>query len=105
MARRIIYSSSQGRYYIQTLAGFVWVYISGVSLASSDPWASEVLSYVLPEAYRPGIVVQGPLQTANGASTTGALVVNTDGRIEVRNMGGPGSTDTRFGMVVYPVDF
>lgn len=105
ISRKILYSSSTGRYYVQAKSGLVWVYVAGVSLASADPWASERLSYILPAAYRPGITVQGPLQTANGASTTGAVVVNTDGSIDVKNVGSSGSTDQRFGMVVYPVGF
>lgn len=83
----------------------MWVYIAGVSISSADSWATERLSYTLPAAYRPGITVQGPLQTANGASTTGTVVVNTDGSIDVKNVGNAGSTDQRFGMVVYPVSF
>lgn len=72
---------------------------------ASDPWASETLTYRLPEAYRPGMTVRAPLQTLNGGSTTGTITVNSDGTIVVGNSGGAGSSDSRFGFVMYPIGF
>lgn len=70
-----------------------------------DSWANEQLTYTLPEEYTPGIEVTAPLVTANGASTTGYVRVQTDGKIIVGNYGGTGSTDVRQGFVMYPKDF
>lgn len=72
---------------------------------ASDPWASETLTYRLPETYRPGMPVRAPLQTLNGGSTTGTITVNSDGTIVVGNSGGAGSSDSRFGFVMYPIGF
>ena len=72
---------------------------------TSDSWATETLTYRLPEAYRPGMPVSAPLLTTNGASTTGMVTVNADGTIVVRNAGGAGSSDSRSGFVMYPIGF
>lgn len=56
------------------------------------------------EAYRPKYEISNPLMVTNGASHTGFLVVTAGGVVSVRNMGGSGSSDTRNGIVCWPVE-
>lgn len=81
----------------------VWVYAWGVATGSGS-WDSTTCPYVLPEKYRPSLShITAPVVTTNGSSWTGYLVVNSQGQIMVSNRGNAGSTDARYGVLIYPV--
>lgn len=101
-ATRLYYDYDAG-WVVYTNNVVVWVYSWGTATSSSS-WATTTCPYVLPEAYRPHFGhVSAPVTTANGSAWTGALDVQTDGHIVVRNLGNAGSTDMRYGFVCYPV--
>lgn len=65
-------------------------------------WDAKQCKYVLPEAYRPPIEVNGMCCVANG-QTARTLIVQANGIIRVANMGSTGSSQGCVGTVVYPI--
>lgn len=81
----------------------VWVYAWGVSTGSGS-WDSKTCPYVLPEKYRPRLShITTPTSVNNGGSWTSVMSVNSQGQISVKNYGNAGSTDARYGVLLYPV--
>nr|DAQ46836.1 MAG TPA: hypothetical protein [Caudoviricetes sp.] len=68
----------------------------------SEPWASTDCPYTIPEQYRPTETVYAAATTRDGASWTGALNVQSTGKVSMRNMGSAGSVSGRFASLVYP---
>ena len=81
----------------------VWIYAWGVAIGSGS-WDSKACPYVLPEKYRPRLShITTPISTTNGGSWTAVLTVNSQGQILVKNNGNAGSTEARYGVLLYPV--
>lgn len=81
----------------------VWIYAWGVAIGSGS-WDSKACPYVLPNKYRPTLShITTPISTTNGGSWTAVLTVTSQGQILVKNNGNAGSTDTRYGVLLYPV--
>lgn len=100
--KRLYYDYDAG-WVIYASDALVWVYAWGVSTGSGS-WDSTTCPYVLPEKYRPSLShITAPVVTTNGGSWTGCLVVNSQGQIMVSNRGNAGSTDARYGVLLYPV--
>ena len=78
----------------------MFVKFSGAIGAGS--WDAKQCKYVLPEAYRPPIEVNGMMCVSNG-QTSRMLVVNPNGTIRVANMGAAGSNQTCIGSLCYPI--
>lgn len=72
----------------------------GVTTGSGS-WDTTVCPYTLPSAYRPIGTNWGAVCTANGGSTTGVIMVESNGKIQVSNFGSNGSTSQRFGFVMW----
>lgn len=71
-----------------------------VSLGSGS-WDSRECPYVLPAGLRPPCSWRSALTTQNGGSTTGVLIVDTDGTISVSNQGSSGSGNLRLGSTCF----
>lgn len=67
----------------------------------SGSWDSITCPYNIPSNLRPKKSVFVPMITANGASCTGTLKVETNGNITVANSGGAGSSDVRYGQAIW----
>lgn len=81
----------------------VWIYAWGVAIGSGS-WDSKTCPYVLPEKYRPRLShITTPTSVNNGGSWTSVMSVNSQGQISVKNYGNAGSTDARYGVLLYPV--
>lgn len=81
----------------------VWIYAWGVGIGSGS-WDSKTCPYVLPEKYRPRLShITTPTSVNNGGSWTSVMSVNSQGQISVKNYGNAGSTDARYGVLLYPV--
>lgn len=78
------------------------VQVSGVKLDTGS-WASATFANAVKEEYRPDIELSSSLCVENGGSSTGLLVVTSDGAVSVKNMGGTGSNGARRGSVSWPV--
>lgn len=78
------------------------VQVTGVTL-DTGPWASAQFQDKVKLACRPLVEVSAALCVDNGASSTGLLVVSTDGTVSVKNMGGSGSDGKRRGSVSWPI--
>lgn len=97
-----LYNSSP--WFVYTNGRFVWVLVSGAKTGSGS-WDSVICPYTLASSYRPARDIVVPCVTENGASWTGVIVVNTNGQIQVFNYGASGSDDSRYGVVVFPMDY
>lgn len=82
-------------------SGFV-VFVRFSGKISAGSWDSMTCKYVLPKAYRPPFEVDGVCCVANG-QTARMLIVQTDGKIRVANMGSTGSNQICTGSVCYPI--
>lgn len=78
------------------------VQVSGVAIESGS-WAAAEFSDRVKPACRPAVEVSAPLNTENGSSTTGLVVVTPEGVVSVKNMGGTGSSGKRRGCVSWPI--
>lgn len=78
------------------------VQVSGIQIDNGS-WASVVFPTKVKPECRPVVEVSAALCVENGASTTGLVIVGTDGTVTVTNRGGSGSTSARRGSVSWPV--
>ena len=78
------------------------VQVSGIQIDAAS-WAEAVFPNTVKQACRPVVDISAALCTENGASTTGLLMVGTDGTIKVTNRGATGSTSARRGSVSWPI--
>lgn len=95
----VLYNSDP--WYVYENAGYIYVVARGVKTGSGS-WDSTACPYTIPSGKRPIIEVLAPVMTSNGVSTTGCIGVATDGEIYVRNNGSAGSTDNRYGVLMWP---
>ena len=72
-------------------------------MLENSSWAATVCPYTLPEQYRPSTRLLAPTIVANGGSCTGYIQVGKDGIIKFGNYGSNGSSDSRFGFLMYPI--
>lgn len=89
-------------WYIAYKAGVVFAYATNIHTGSGS-WDIVYCPYVLPTQYRPHVDIYAPAITENGASWTGAMNINPNGKIRMQNMGNAGSTDNRSAAVSWPV--
>ena len=78
------------------------VQVSGIQIDNGS-WASVSFPTKVKPACRPAVEVSAALCVENGASTTGLVIVGTDGTISITNRGGSGSTGSRRGSVSWPI--
>lgn len=78
------------------------VQVSGVQIDSGS-WASVDFPTKVKPAWRPAVEVSAALCVENGGSTTGLVIVGTDGTISITNRGDAGSTGSRRGSVSWPI--
>lgn len=78
------------------------VQVSGIQIGA-ESWAEASFPNKVKQGCRPVVDVSAALCVENGGSTTGLLMVGTDGTIKVTNRGGSGSTGSRRGCVSWPV--
>ena len=78
------------------------VQVSGIQIGA-DSWAEVSFTDKVKQACRPVVDVSAALCVENGASSTGLLMVGSDGTIKVTNRGGAGSTGSRRGSVSWPI--
>lgn len=78
------------------------VQVSGIQLDNGSWSGTAFPTKVKPEC-RPAVEVSAALCVENGASSTGLVMVGTDGTITVNNRGGSGSTGSRRGSVSWPI--
>lgn len=89
-------------WYITYKAGIVFVHAVNIHTGSGS-WDMVYCPYVLPTQYRPHVNIYVPAITENGASWTGAMYVDTNGKIRMQNTGNAGSADNRSAAVSWPV--
>lgn len=78
------------------------VQVSGIQIGA-ESWAEASFPNKVKQACCPAVDVSAALCVENGASSTGLLMVNTDGTIKITNRGGSGSTGARRGSVSWPI--
>lgn len=78
------------------------VQVSGIQIDNGS-WAEVVFPTKVKPACRPAVEVSAALCVENGASTTGLVIVGTDGTVKVTNRGATGSTSSRRGSVSWPI--
>ena len=78
------------------------VQVSGIQI-DNGPWSEVPFPTKVKPECRPAVDVSAALCVENGASSTGLLMVDTDGTIKVTNRGGSGSTGSRRGSVSWPI--
>lgn len=78
------------------------VQVSGIQIDSGS-WSEVAFPTKVKPACRPAVDVSAALCTENGASTTGLVIVGTDGTVSITNRGGSGSTGSRRGSVSWPI--
>lgn len=78
------------------------VQVSGIQIDNGS-WAEVAFPTKVKPACRPAVDVSAALCVENGASSTGLVMVGTDGTIKVTNRGGTGSTGSRRGSVSWPI--
>lgn len=78
------------------------VQVSGIQIDTGS-WAEVSFPNNVKQGCRPAVDVSAALCVENGASSTGLLMVGTDGTIKVTNRGGTGSTGSRRGSVSWPI--
>lgn len=78
------------------------VQVSGVQIDSGS-WSSVSFPTKVKPACRPAVEVSAALCVENGVSSTGLVIVGTDGTISITNRGSSGSTGARRGSVSWPI--
>lgn len=78
------------------------VQVSGIQLGN-ESWAEAPFFIKVKPACCPAVEVSAALCVENGASTTGLVIVTTEGTIKVTNRGNSGSTSARRGSVSWPI--
>lgn len=78
------------------------VQVSGIQIDNGS-WASVSFPTKVKPACRPAVEVSAALCVENGGSTTGLVIVDTDGTISITNRGSSGSTGSRRGSVSWPI--
>lgn len=78
------------------------VQVSGIQIDNGS-WAEVAFPTKVKPACRPAVDVSAALCVENGSSSTGLVMVGTDGTIKVTNRGGAGSTGSRRGSVSWPI--
>jgi hypothetical protein len=78
------------------------VQVSGIQIDTGS-WAEIPFPNKVKQACCPAVDVSAALCVENGGSSTGLLMVGTDGTIKVTNRGGAGSTSARRGSVSWPI--
>ena len=99
VSRKTLYNS--GGWNVQQAGGYIWVSVN-IKIGGGS-WDFLNCPYTLPAGLRPAANVQAPLLTANGASWTGSVIITTAGVIQVGNTGSAGSTDSRVGVIMFPI--
>lgn len=97
---KVLYNSDG--WYVAHKSGIVFVQATNIR-TSSESWAVTTCPYVIPSEYRPRVGLDVPAATDNGASWTGLMHVDKDGRISMKNMGNSGSSDVRHAAASWPV--
>lgn len=78
------------------------VQVSGIQIDDGS-WSSVTVPTKVKPACRPAVAVSAALCVENGGSTTGLVIVGTDGTISITNRGSTGSTGSRRGSVSWPI--
>lgn len=78
------------------------VQVSGIQIDNGS-WAEVSFPTKVKQECRPTVDISAALCVENGASSTGLLMVGTDGTIKVTNRGGSGSGGSRRGSVSWPI--
>lgn len=78
------------------------IQISGIQIDDSS-WSSVAFPTKVKPECCPAVEVSAALCVENGSSTTGLVIVGTDGTVSVTNRGGAGSTGSRRGSVSWPI--
>lgn len=78
------------------------VQVSGIQIDNGS-WSSVPFPTKVKLECRPAVEVSAALCVENGGSTTGLVIVDTDGTISVTNRGSSGSTGPRRGSVSWPI--
>lgn len=78
------------------------VQVSGIQIDNGS-WSEVAFPTKVKPACRPAVEVSAALCVENGASTTGLVIVGTDGTVKVTNRGGAGSVGSRRGSVSWPI--
>lgn len=78
------------------------VQVSGIQIDNGS-WAEVAFPTPVKPECRPAVDVSAALCVENGGSTTGLVMVGTDGTVKVTNRGGSGSTGSRRGSVSWPI--
>lgn len=78
------------------------VQVSGIQIDNGS-WATVSFPTKVKPECRPAVEVSAALCVENGGSTTGLVIVGTDGTISINNRGGSGSTGSRRGSVSWPI--
>lgn len=78
------------------------VQVSGIQVDNGS-WTEVAFPAKVKPACRPAVDVSAALCVENGASSTGLVMVGTDGTIKVTNRGGAGSVGSRRGSVSWPI--
>lgn len=93
-----------GGWYVAYKSGIVFVQAKDIHTGSgSGSWDMTYCPYVLPTVYRPRADIYVPAMTENGASWTGAMHIDPNGKIMMLNMGNAGSADNRSAAVSWPI--
>ena len=83
-------TNASGVVHLNVTSSVAVLAVNGVKLDSGS-WASVVLDYTIPAAYRPQVALFAKMNVDNSAGNTRQLVVGTDGRITVSNQGSSGA--------------
>lgn len=78
------------------------VQVSGIQIDAGS-WSSVAFPTKVKPECRPAVEVSAALCTENGGSTTGLVIVGTDGTVSITNRGSSGSTGSRRGSVSWPI--
>lgn len=78
------------------------VQVSGIQIDATS-WSEATFADKVKQACRPAVDVSAALCVENGGSSTGLLMVGTDGTIKVTNRGSSGSVGSRRGSVSWPI--
>lgn len=78
------------------------VQVSGIQIDDGS-WSEVSFPTQVRQACCPVVDVSAALCVENGGSSTGLLMVGTDGTVKITNRGGSGSTGSRRGSVSWPI--